>query len=127
MSVPFSAGSGPIEVDGSLSGPLGQAKLRLVLNTGATASLIRPRILAAVGYDPDASPHRVPVDTGFGIHFLPRIVLNRFSALDHHRLGWPVLAHDLSPESGIDGLLGLDFLRGSVLTLDFRAGQIDLT
>jgi hypothetical protein len=37
-----------------------------------------------------------------------------------------VLSHALPPTTGIDGLLGLDFLRGSVLTIDFQNGQIDL-
>jgi hypothetical protein len=38
-----------------------------------------------------------------------------------------VLAHDLPPEARVDGLLGLDFRRGSVLTVDFTAGPISLT
>ena len=29
-------------------------------------------------------------------------------------------------DAGVDGLLGLDFLRGHVLTLDFRGGIITL-
>ena len=30
----------------------------------------------------------------------------------------------LPPSAGVDGLLGLDFLRGQNLTIDFRAGQV---
>lgn len=37
------------------------------------------------------------------------------------------LAHTLPPEVGVDDLLGLDFLRGQILTLDFQAGQISLS
>ena len=81
----------------------------------------------AVGYSPDAATDRVQVTMGNGIETVPRLVLNRFSALGQHRLGLPVLSYGLPPTAGIDGLLGLDFLRGSVLTIDFQNGQIALS
>ena len=127
MSFLFNSSTGPIAIDASLSGPLGQPDLRLILDTGATTSLIRSTILIAVGYDPDASPDRVRVAMGGGIQLISRVVLNRLSALGQHRLGFPVLSHSILPAAGIDGLLGLDFLRGTILALDFRAGQITLT
>jgi aspartyl protease family protein len=126
MSSPINPSSGPIVVDASLSGPAGQADVRLILDTGATTSLIRSTILVAVGYDPDASPDRVQVAMGGGVQSLPRITLNRLSALAHHRLGFLVLSHSILPDVAIDGLLGLDFLRGTILTIDFPAGQITL-
>jgi hypothetical protein len=63
---------------------------------------------------------------GNGIETVPRLVLNRFSTLCQHRLGLPVLSHALPQTAGIDGLLGLDFLRASALTIDFQNGQIAL-
>lgn len=63
---------------------------------------------------------------GNGVEIVPRLILNRFSALGHHRLGFRVLAHSLPPAAGIDGLLGLDFLRGCMLTMDFRGATITL-
>jgi hypothetical protein len=38
-----------------------------------------------------------------------------------------VLCHDLPPESGVDGLLGINFLKRFKLTIRFRKGIIDLT
>jgi hypothetical protein len=127
MSFPFVASRGPVIVEVSFSGPLGQVDLRLSLDTGATTTLIRSTLLVAVGYDPDGSQDRVKVAMGNGVEVVPRIVLNRFSALGQDRLAWPVLAHSLPSAAGIDGLLGLDFFRGMALTMDFRNGQIDLT
>jgi Aspartyl protease len=126
MSFSFNSSHGPIVVEASLSGPMGQADLRLILDTGATTSLIRSTMLVAVGYDLDTSPDLVMVAMGNGVESVPRIVLNRLSALGRHRLAFPVLAHSLPPATRIDGLLGLDFLRGSVLTVDFPAGRISL-
>ncbi len=127
MSEPFQAAYGPIHVEASLSGPHGQADLRLILDTGATISLVRTPLLVAVGYDPDASADRVSVAMGQGVRLVPRIVVNRLSALGQHRLAVPVLAYNLPPDAGVDGLLGLDFLRGQVLTIDFRAGRMALS
>lgn len=126
MSFTFNPSQGPVFVQASLSGPAGQADLRLILDTGATTRLIRHIILVAVGYDPDISPDRVTVAMGNGVELVPRISLNRLSALGSHRLAFPVIAHSLPPVTGVDGLLGLDFLRGTMLTVDFRNGQITL-
>lgn len=127
MSFGFNLAHGPIVVEASLSGPAGRADVRLVLDTGATTSLIRTTILQAIGYDPASAPDRASVAMGNGVEQLPKLAVNRFSALGRHRLTMPILAHSLPPAAGIDGLLGLDSLRGSILTVNFVAGQIDLT
>ena len=57
----------------------------------------------------------------------PAGFLTRLSALGKHRFGFRVTAHDLPASVPIDGVLGLDFLDGHVLTIDFRAGTVDLT
>ena len=126
MSFAFNPGSGPILVEARISGPSGQADLRLILDTGATVSLVRSTILVAIGYDPAISADRVSVAMGNGVEVVPRIALDRLSALGRHRLAFPVLAHTLPPSAGIDGLLGLDFLRGSMLTVDLIIGRITL-
>jgi predicted aspartyl protease len=126
VSFPFDPSRGPILIEASASGPLGQAELRLLLDTGATSRLIRSTILIALGYDPDQSPDRVEVTMGNGVESVPRLILNRLSALGQHRIGFAVRSHPLPPSSGVDGLIGLDFLRGQLLTLDFRAGLINL-
>jgi len=126
LSFAFDASKGPVIVEASCSGPVGRFDLKLILDTGATNSLIRDAALAAVGYDPDASPARTIVTTGSGLVSVPIILLNRFSALGVHRLGFPVLCHTLPVGAGVDGLLGLDFLRGTEVPLDFRLGRIEL-
>jgi hypothetical protein len=53
-------------------------------------------------------------------------VVRRISALGQERSNFPVLAYTLPAEIGVDGMLGLDFLRGFKLTVDFRDGQLSL-
>ena len=122
----FSPKSGPILVDAEITGPLGSVVLKLVLDTGATASLIHLATLHSLGFDPEQSARRIPMITGSTTEVVPLVVLTRFSALGQHRFGFPVIAHALPPASAVDGLLGLDFLRGHTLSIDFRAGQITL-
>jgi hypothetical protein len=84
-------------------------------------------MLVALGYDPALTPQRIQVTTGSGVEFVPRITLDKIVALGQERTHFPVLGHTLPPSAGIDGLLGLDFVRGQTLTVDFRTGTITLT
>ena len=64
--------------------------------------------------------------TGTGSKTVPRIMLNRISALGQHQLGLRVIAHGLPMAADVGGLLGLDFWRDQILTIDFRAGEVSL-
>ncbi len=64
--------------------------------------------------------------TGSGSTTAPRLMVTRLTALGRHAVGLRVIAHTLPAGTGVDGLLGLDFFRGLVLTIDFRAGQLTL-
>jgi predicted aspartyl protease len=118
---------GPIPIEAEIFGPTARSSLQFLIDTGATMTSINPSRLIAVGYDPDASPDQVQVAMGGGVASVPRLVLNRLTVLGQHRIGFSVLSHALPYEVGIDGLLGLDFFRGQVLTLDFRSGLITLS
>jgi hypothetical protein len=55
------------------------------------------------------------------------LIILEIAALGQQHTDLPVLAHTLPPTSGVDGLLGLDFLRRCRIVIDFRRGQIVLT
>jgi predicted aspartyl protease len=126
VSFAFDPRPGLIIVQAELWGPSGSGVIQLALDTGATSTVVNVGMLVAIGYDPALTAERVQVTTGSGVEFAPRIVLQRLSALGQVRSGFPVLGHTLPPSTGVDGLLGLDFLRGLNLTIDFRVGQIRL-
>ena len=126
MSFPFDPQRRLIIVGAELWGPNGSGVLQLALDTGATWTVVNVGMLVALGYDPALAPDRVQVTTGSGIEFAPSVILDRVFALGHVRSEFPVLAHTLPPSAGVDGLLGLDFLREQSLTIDFRAGQVTL-
>ena len=127
MSFSFDPHQGLILIQAELEGPSGTAILRLALDTGATGTLINVGMLVSLGYDPSLAPDRVQVTTGSGVEFVPRIELNKISALGQERADFAVLCHTLPPSATVDGLLGLDFFRGQNLTIDFSKGQIRLS
>jgi predicted aspartyl protease len=126
MSFPFDAQQGLVIVSAELSGPSGDALLRLALDTGATGTVVNVGMLVAIGYDPALAPDRVQVTTGSGVEFAPLVRLNKIAALGQDRTDFLVLCHTLPPSAGVDGLLGLDFFRGQSLTIDFRNGEVTL-
>jgi predicted aspartyl protease len=124
VSFSFNAGSGLIIVHAELFGPSGSIVLRLALDTGATATMVNVGPLTAVGYDPSLVVGRVQVTTGSGVEYVPRIEVSRIKALGQERISFPILSHTLLPSAGIDGLLGLDFLRGQELTIALVKGRM---
>jgi predicted aspartyl protease len=127
MSIPFATQSGLVTVPAAVDGPSGSGVLRLALDTGATGTVINVGMLVALGYDPALTPERIQVTTGSGVEFVPRVTLHKIVALGQEHAQFPVLGHTLPPSAGIDGLLGLDVVRGQTLTVDFRTGTVTLT
>ena len=126
MHISFDSRQGLIIVRAELWGPTGSGVMRLALDTGATSTVVNVGMLVAIGYDPALAADRVQVTTGSGIEFAPRVIVEKVIALGRARLGFPILGHTLPPSAGVDGLLGLDFLREQSLSIDFRAGQVTL-
>ena len=127
MSHLFNPKHGPVLVDAEVTGPSRSITLRLILDTGATTTVLKETVLLALGYDLASVTDRVQMTTGSLVMSVPRVVLTRLTALGQHRFGIPVLAYTLPTGVSVSGLLGLDFLRDQTLTLDFRAGQISLS
>ena len=126
MSVSFNPHTGLVLVDAELEGPYGTVALRMALDTGATRTSINTGLLLAVGCDPTFATQHAQVTTGSGVQLIPLVPIRRLSSLGQHRTGITVLGHTLPPSANIDGVLGLDFLRGLELTINFRTGIIDL-
>lgn len=126
MSFKFDPLEGLIIVKCELKGTRGTAIIRLALDTGATRTLINAGILTALGYDPGASKQRYEVTTGSGVEYSPIVIIKNIITLGETRKNYSVLSHTLPPSAGVDGLLGLDFFRGSKLKIDFQNGKIEV-
>jgi hypothetical protein len=126
MNLDFNPQEGLIIVPTRLFGPGGDAVVQLALDTGATGSLVNWDIAVLLGYDPAIVQDRVQVTTGSGVEFAPRIKVMKIEALGKIHEYFPLLCHTLPPTAGVDGLLGLDFFRGTFLTIDLISGKVNV-
>lgn len=125
MKFPFDPRQGLIIVRAVVRGPSQTGALRLALDTGAKRSLFNTAPLILLGYAPSNPAHqRVRIMTAIGVGSVPEIRLDETTSLGKNRSGFPVLCNTFPPGTAVDGLLGVDFLRGMVLTLDFIRGEI---
>lgn len=115
-----------IFVRAQVEGPSGGYDPWLALDTGATRTVLAEHVLRSIGFDPGTlpRPHRAAAAGGN----LPAgmVSVARLSALGVTRLRQDVMFHYLNPSTRVEGVLGLDFFRGHVLTLDFARGRITL-
>lgn len=126
MSTAFDPQQGLVVVPVEITGPNGLVIVQLALDTGATHTMINTGMLVLLGYNPAQAPTFSEVTTGSSVEYVAQITVTRIAALGQARHNFSVLCHTLPPSAGVDGLLGLDFLRGRTLTVDFRGGQISL-
>ncbi len=126
MSVKFQPRTGPIILEVEVAGPTATFKARMILDTGATTTSLSLKVLRLIGYDPSMAIGQAHLITGSAVSTVPLLMVNRLSALGQHAIGLRVLARNLPSSAAADGLLGLDFVRGHVLTIDFPQGQISL-
>jgi hypothetical protein len=85
--------------------------LRLVLDTGAALSTIEPGILDELGYSARQGEAITTLRSAVAEEpgYLLRVA--RLRALGHEAADFRIHAHDLPGGLGIDGLIGLNFLR----------------
>jgi hypothetical protein len=88
--------------------------------------MISPAILVSIGYDPAAVSERVRITTGSGVEFVVSLRVDRIEAIGCVQMSFPVVCHTVPPSASVDGVLGLDFLRGRRMSIDFVAGQLSL-
>jgi hypothetical protein len=79
-----------------------------------------------LGYSPAMAFEWVKVTTATRNERAPVIAVDLIESLGIAKRQFGALCHPLPPGATVDGLLGLDFLRGTILTIDFRAGTLTL-
>lgn len=126
MNHQFQGSSGLIRVHVDIEGPLGLTSVVLALDTGALGTLIGIDPLRLIGYDPLPTGKPLTLVTGSGIVPAIRFPITSLTALGSSRTNFPIVAHNLPAKSSVDGVLGLDFFRDHILTLDFPKGEITL-
>ena len=100
--------------------------IRMALDTGATYTIIPWDIAEVLGYDPASVRRRVKLTTASGTERAPLLTLKRLKALGCEVEDIDIVCHDLPPESTVDGLLGLSFLKYLDVNLHFKRRSLEL-
>lgn len=115
-----------IVVDAQLWGPGGTEKrtLALALDTGSSETVIMPEVIDELGYSPRAGEAITTVRAAIGKEqgYILRVV--RFAALGFAIPDFRIHVFDLPSGFGIDGLIGLSFLRQFNYTVRSAEGRI---
>ena len=104
-------------------------ELKMILDTGATNTTIDSNALYLLGHDLKDNIGSVEIETANGIITTEVFELNSFSSLGLTKANFPIqvydfIAHDIY--SDYDGLLGLDFLKGTKFCIDLNENTITI-
>ncbi|MBI4430608.1 MAG: clan AA aspartic protease [Candidatus Omnitrophica bacterium] len=124
---PLDLASQVILVNVTLTGPVRLHNIYLILDTGATFTMISPEILLRIGLDPTKSEKRRTICTASGIEYVPFLTVPSIKAIGAERKNIEVCAHTLPPNIPARGLLGLNFLRHFNIPLNFLDNHIGTT
>lgn len=100
-----------IIVKARLYGPRGDRPLLLAFDTAATETYIVPEIVDDLGYSPRQGEAITSVRSAIGKEPGYMLRVTRFASFGFSFPDFVVHVHDLPEGFGIDGLLGLSFLR----------------
>ena len=109
---------------------LGQQSLfrvvSLLIDTGASYTIISWETLLSLNADPAAATTRKPVTTANGLVWMPQVGIERFNALGQNIKSFEVLAHTIPLGSQVNGVLGMDFLRQFEFKLELKKAFIEV-
>ncbi len=100
-----------IIVHAMIWGPRGHKGLTLAFDTAATQTHIIPDVLDDVGYGPRDGDRVTSITSAIGEEPGYMMKVSKFSALGFAVTDFRLHVHDLPETLGIQGLLGLSFLR----------------
>jgi len=98
----------------------------MALDSGSSYTIISEAAATQVGYGLSKISEYVSFSNASQSHLVPKVTLNSFSLADAKIDNLDVLIYTLPEEHGIDGVIGLNFLRHFNIGLDFEYGILTL-
>ena len=109
----------------AIGGTNGQTSvLRLLLDTGASYTMLPVEVLEALGYDTHHPLRRARAITASGVIVAPVVRVSWFHCLGQRLEDFPVTAYTLPPSTFVDGLLGMDFLLHCKAVIAIESGTV---
>jgi predicted aspartyl protease len=98
--------------------------VRLLVDTGARNTVLPAQLLEDCGYDLKRPLRQVRIAAAGGVLQVPVMAISWFSCLGTNMQSFEAIALNLPRSSGIDGLLGMDFLTKIAAIVDIEKMQI---
>jgi predicted aspartyl protease len=127
MIVSFDPSARRVFVPVFVVGPAHTHKFEFLVDTGASQTSMRAEFLRRLGFNPESATRRTRMRSVTGTATAPLLIVPRLSSLDHTRTDFEIAAHDPPAAIQADGLLGMDFFLGRVLTIDCVRGRVSLS
>jgi clan AA aspartic protease (TIGR02281 family) len=108
-------------------GPAGAREMDVVLDTGAVYTVIAWDVAKDIGYDPAISERRMPIVAANGVIEAPLITVKSIHVADLQAEAIDVICHDIPEITGIEGLLGLSFLKDFRTLIEYTTGVLEMT
>jgi clan AA aspartic protease (TIGR02281 family) len=109
-----------------ISSPKAFREIDMVLDTGSVYTVIAWDIAKDIGYDPAISERRMPIITANGIIEAPLITVQGINIRDLGAESVDVICHDIPEITGIEGLLGLSFLKHFRTLMDYNTKILEI-
>lgn len=110
-----------------IAGPRTERYVRVILDTGATYTMISPEVLEETGYNLSKHIRQVNITTASGIEKAPFYVVSEIDFLGHRLENIEVASHKLPARVPADGLLGLNILKHFNVHLEFLKRRFNLS
>lgn len=98
----------------------------MLIDTGATLTAVRPAFLESLGFRRSSGRHPVGVIGAMSVGVAAQGRIPRMEMRDVVRSQVDVIVMDLALPPHIDGLLGMDFLQGALVTINTVEGWVEV-
>ena len=124
-SLKFNPQDSVIVVETKIWGVSLVSTVRLVFDTGASLAILPWKLVTGLGLKIDQAKV-IQTTTASTVESVPMITIPKMSVLGEEVKKVDVLVKDLPPEAGVDGLLGLSFIKNFQVHIDFNNGVLTL-
>ena len=104
----------------------GKTPAKLVVDTGATYTMISAATAKELAIEPNGSERRLPIQTANGMIQAPLTSLESINVGGMEMKNLTAVIHDALPNSQAAGLLGLNFLSNFRMDIDTQKGVLHL-
>lgn len=122
-SVPFEKRGQVVVIEAMLNG---KTPAKLVVDTGATYTMISVATAKELDINPSGNERRLPIQTANGTIQAPLTSLESINVGGMEMKNLTAVIHDAVPNSQIAGLLGLNFLSNFRMDIDTQKGLLHL-